>query len=168
MTHICTTAPHLLSWHRLLSTWPLPTPATYQPLSLVYAPRSTCQRLPQFPMYGCPAFSYLNLQPGPCWPLGGSPFVGPSVSVFLRFSLPMCLPVSRHLLLFAFCWVNVFVQGREARTPPLPGSCSPRSSPPLLLGYGGAIQGTRLPHPIPYPYHPCCIDPILLVKFHWE
>ena len=157
MTHICTTAPHLLSWHRLLSTWPLPTPTTYQPLSLVYAPRSTCQRLPQFPVYGCPAFSYLNLQPGPCWPLGGSPVVGPSVSVFLRFSLPMCLPVSRHLLLFAFCWVNVFVQGREARTPPLPGSCSPRSSPPPATWLWRSYSGYTSPSPLtlslpPLPY----------------
>ena len=106
------------------------TPATCQPPPLVSAPRAACLRLPPFPDSIRLPFSALGLHPGPCQTLGGSPIVRNSVSVCLRFSLPMYIPMYWHIMVFGFCQVVFLMWGQEAMAPPLPGSQSSRSFPP--------------------------------------
>ena len=167
LTPIFTPVSHLLSQRESSPTWMSPTPATWQPLLLVSAPRAALLYLPPFPASVCLPVAYLGLQPGPYQPLRGLSVVIPSVSVCLRFSLSMCLPMYWHILVFGLCQVVICVRGQEAMAPPFPGSQSPWSSPTPLLGHDGVINSTVPPTPPPpftATYPPCCLYLIPSVK----
>ena len=76
-------APHLLSRCEFPPTWMSPAPAARQPPPLIPVPSVVCLHLLPLLCRFVPPFSALGLYPGPCWPLGGSPDVGTSVSLCL-------------------------------------------------------------------------------------
>ena len=150
---------HVFSFREAPPTWTSPAPATRQPPQLVYAPCSACLRLSPFPVTArppSPPFDTLGLHPVPCHPLVGLSVANPSVS-------PVPLPRPPWVLLWILAssgsWFFVgwiLAWGRDSRAPPLPGSWSPWTSPPLLLDHSSAFQDT--PHP--YPLSP---PPLLLL-----
>ena len=114
-----------------LSTWTLPTPAACQPPLLASMPCAACLHLPPFPVSVRLPFASLGLHSGPCWTLGGSFVVKPSIYLVS----PPLLPYVLRLFAASSCsWslyrVSIFVRGQGARAPPLPGNHSPRPLPP--------------------------------------
>ena len=126
VTPSCTPTSHLLSWSGEFSTWPSPTPATHSchPLASAiclytphHVPASAAVSRVRLPPLCLPRPSPRSLSAPE-----GSPVMGPSVSVRIQFSLPMCSPASQHIMVFDFCWVAILAQNREASKPPLPSS----------------------------------------------
>ena len=81
-------------------------------------------------------------------PRGVCPLRFPTSPLFPHLVLPECSSESLHLPVLSLSAGWIFAQGREARAPPLPGSCSPWPSLPPLLGHSGAIEATPPPPPV--------------------
>ena len=127
------TQPHLLSRYKVLSTFTLTAPAACKPPSLVPAPRAMCLRLLQvICCYVPPLFR--------SWPAPRS-LSSPGVLArrgSLCISMSLLRPPLFLLQILASSGFDVrvgwlFAKRREAKAPPLPGSCAPWSSPPANL-----------------------------------
>ena len=166
--HSFTPAPHLLSRCKAPPTWTPPAPATRQPPPLVPEPRVVCLRLPPVPVpvrspLCCPRPAPMSLSDP-----GGLARHG---SLCASVSLPLTPRFLLRILTSSGPWFLVrwlFARGREAKLPPLPGSCAPWSSLPPLLGHSGDVQSTPPPPPFPpLPPHLVSVIQYPLVEEVW-
>ena len=100
-----------------------PPPASTRRLSLQPA-LCACIWL-RFPFGWALPFATLGLHPGPNQPLGGSPVSITSTPLCPCLALPKFSSESWHLPVLGIVVGWIFVKRREARAPPLPGSCVP-------------------------------------------